>query len=249
MSSVFELTVTSLRQFGCPSFSVYEQALAAACTREPPPFGRRSYGETYRRIAANPDWMIYSLATSAEREGDGASRLWSLAACTSNGDVSGQVKRHALDEARHARWYLRMMDLTFPGAVDASFRDELNKLSPKYSSRDEPEPLPGSIYSHAVTLDDLIQMNIAEIRTALHHRLQRPMLLAHTPPAHRAQVESLLAPLLRDEVAHVAYTASLIEQRAEAGEADRVMALMTDRMRDFNAITDAELANHVFESS
>jgi hypothetical protein len=249
MNVIAEMTISSLRELGVPHLPNYEAALAAACEAAPPPFGRASYGTTYRRIAVNPHWLAESLIVSAEREGDGASRLWSLAACTRDETIRSAVKRHAIDESRHSRWYIKLLDLCFPGSVDDELRPLLDALSPGYSRGTEPRAVPGSPFAHEVTIDDLIQMNIAEVRTMIHHLLQRPVLLAHTPAESRANVTKLLAPLLLDEKLHVAYSAKLIESLTVEVGVDGMRELMAKRVRDFNAITDSELASGIFESS
>ena len=104
-----------MREVGVESLPFYETALTNACKFAPPPYGKRAYGDTYRSIAVNPHWMAESLINSAEREGDGATRLWNLAASTSEDLYRKQVKRHSIDESHHSAWYLRLLDLTFPG--------------------------------------------------------------------------------------------------------------------------------------
>jgi hypothetical protein len=91
-------------------------------------------------------------------------------------------------------------------------------------------------------------MNIAEIRTRVHHLLQRPMLLAHCSPERRDRLERILDVLLADETRHIAYTAALIEEFARGGEAESVKRLMQERLSDFNTITIDDLGRNVFES-
>ena len=91
-------------------------------------------------------------------------------------------------------------------------------------------------------------MNIAEIRTLIHHRLQRPMLLAHADPGGKRRLGRILDALLLDETRHIAYTAALIEEFACQGQADSVKRLMQERQSDFNAITNADIGRTVFES-
>jgi hypothetical protein len=249
MNVVARLTIEALRDLGIPALPRYEAALAEACVTSPPPYGERSYGDKYRSIAVDPHWMAGSLVTSAEREGDGANRLWSLAACTSDPKIADEVKRHAVDESRHARWYIVLLDLAFPGAVEASLRPHLQALSPGYSLHTPLKPVEGSLFAHPVTVDDLIQMNIAEIRTRIHHLLQRPVLLAHAPPSAWERMKSILDPLLLDETRHIAYTAELIENFALLNDEQLVRELMNERLRDFNVVTNAELASGIFESA
>ncbi len=246
--NIAELTVNALRAHGGTAWSHYRDALITACRKAPPPFGTRAYGEIYRDAATDPSWMALSLITNAEGEGEGSRHLWDLAACTPDARVAAQVKAHAIDESGHSRAYVAMLDLAFPTVVDDEFHAKLTTLSPGYTQRSALEPREGSPYASPVTLDDLIQMNIAEIRTLVHHLLQRPALLGYCAPERRRRLASLLDALRLDEVGHIAYTAALIEEFARSGEAGVVKRLMQERMSDFNAITNQDLGRNVFES-
>ena len=114
----------------CP---LYLSFLSDALAAEPPPFSSKDYAAVYEEASADARWMAISLMTNAEREGDGATRLWSLSACSSDTRIREQLKAHAVDESRHALLYLALLDLAFPGSVDQDFRRELQQLSPHYS--------------------------------------------------------------------------------------------------------------------
>lgn len=239
-----------MAKFGAsPPLSVYEKALRRACRAAPPPYGRAEYGELYREAAVDAGWMAISLVTNSEREGDGAARLWSLAASTEDRTVAAQLKQHAIDESNHSKMYLRLADLVFPDAIAPEFRAQLKALSPGYTRAMEPVAKEGSPFSHAISLDDLIQMNIAEIRTTVHHLLQRPMLLEHCAADRRGKLIRLLDCLLRDEVEHVAYTARLIEGCVPQKGSEAVLRLFAERLQDFNDVTRAELHRQVFDVS
>jgi len=229
------------------SLPVYRQTLKQACEKFPPPFGAAEYGDVYRAAAADPAWLAVSLLTNAEHEGDGAQRLWSLTACTEDPVVATLLKQHAIDESNHAKIYLRMVDLVFDGVIEPGFRAQLDGVSPGYTRAMTPLPQEGSPFAHPITLDDLIQMNIAEIRTTIHHLLQRPMLRAHCPTDRRENLLRLQNRLLREELRHVAYTAKLIEGYSEEVGCDAVAALFGERMLDFNEVTRAELEQRVFD--
>jgi hypothetical protein len=214
---------------------------------EPPPFGTDAYRGVYQRASANPRWLILSLMRNAQREGQGATDLWSLAACAVDADEQQLIKRHAVDESRHAKVYLAILDLAFPDAVEPSFRREMDAFSPDYGLAQEPRPVAGSLYAKAPTLDDFVQMNIAEIRTTIHHLMQRAALEAHCPTANLPRVIKLLSSLLRDELGHVAYTAALIEARAAALEAGALPRLYSRRLRDFNRITREEMGKALYD--
>src|SRR5207244_2697028 len=123
---------------------------------------------------------------------------------------ASQIQQHAIDESRHSRLYSTILDITFPGAMDDRLRSLVASLSPGYTKESDLKPVEGSPFAHPVTLDDFIQMNIAEIRTRIHQLLQRPMLMAHCAQDRRNRLPGRLDSLAVDELAHVAYTAKLI---------------------------------------
>jgi hypothetical protein len=227
----------------------YRTGLDQALRAEPPPFGTREYRLVYRSLSAEPRWMAVSLITNAEREGDGSRRLWSLAACSVDEKHRRLLKRHACDESRHALIYLALLDLAFPGAVSREFGIELRQLSPGFAMRKELYPIPGSPYAKVPTLDDFLQMNIAEIRTAIHHTMQRPALAEHCPPENQAKITKLHDSLLLDELSHIAYTAVLIDEIGRDADPERLAALFRRRLHDFNTITTGELGGNVFDCS
>jgi len=233
-------------QAHCP---LYFQALEAALHREPPPFATKHYAEIYRVASTDGQWMAISLMTNAEREGDGARRLWSLAACSVDSKDQQLLKRHAVDESRHALNYLMLLDLSFPTAVTPSFRSQLNALSPGYLMDQPLFAVEGSPYARTPSIDDFLQMNIAEIRTAIHHVMQRPALAAHCSPGIRARVTAIQKSLLRDELHHVAYTAVLIERIAKDANPATVSELFRSVFVIFNQITNEELGENVFDCS
>jgi hypothetical protein len=247
VNNAAELALTSLRSHYREAGSYYRDALVTACRKAPPPFGTRKYEKIYRDVARDPNWMAVSLIQNAQGEGEGSEHLWDLAASTPDPRVAAQVKAHAIDESRHSKAYVAMLDLTFPDVVDNKSRAQLASLSPGYTQRSPLEPHAGSPYASAVTLDDLIQMNIAEIRTLVHHIIQRPMLLAYCAPERRRRLALLHDRLQVDEARHIGYTATLIEEFARRGKADIVNRLMQERMSDFNAITNEDLGRGAFE--
>lgn len=247
MNIAAELTLKSLRSHYRAAGPYYRDALVTACRKAPPPFGTKKYEEIYRDVARDANWMTLSLIQNAQGEGEGSAHLWDLAVSTPDPHVAAQVKAHAIDESRHSKAYVAMLDLTFPDIVDNESHAQLVLLSPGYTQRSPLEAHASSPYASAVTLDDLIQMNIAEIRTLVHHIIQRPMLLAHCAPERRRRLALLHDRLQVDEARHIGYTAALIEEFAQRGKADAVKRLMQERMSDFNAITNEDLGRGAFE--
>jgi hypothetical protein len=242
MNVVARMTTAALREHGVPLLRTYQKALISACNASPPPFGGKHYGNLYRKSAADAGWVALSLITAAQSEGEGSKHLWDMAACTADAEIACQMQQHAIDESRHSRGYVTLLDLIFPGTANERLLKQLEKLSPGYVSTSPLIATEGSPYACEATVDELIQMNIAEIRTRIYHLLQRPHLLAYCKADQRERVRRILDSLLLDETRHVAYTARLIERAAQETGADAVIDLMRQRVKDFNEITDDEMA-------
>ena len=229
------------------NFPVYIDAVKNGLTCEPPPYCSNNYYDFFVDAATDGNWLASSLIINSEREGDGATRLWSLASLTDNQEEKALIKKHAIDESAHSLGYLRLLDLVFPGAVTPEFRAELNQLSPNYDNSLEPEAKKDSPYAREPSIDDYIQMNIAEVRTTTHHIMQRESLLKYCPDQNKEKMVNILEALMKDELAHVAYTAKLIDKKAKEYGVENTINLYKKRLKDFNDITLNELSEKIFD--
>jgi len=203
------------------------------------------YGEKYRNVAADPNWLALSLIANAAKEGEGAQKLWRLVARTEDQEVAEQIRMHAVDEARHARLYIVLLETAFPEAVSEELRPSLLALSPGYSPKDRPTT--SQPVAENYVLDELIQMNIGEIRTRIHQLLLRPVLTVYCPSDRRGKLQKILDSLLDDETRHIEYTARLIERGCNRGFGDFVYHTMAKRLDEFNHITLREVGELTFD--
>ena len=247
-NQVFDIALTSLEEKNPPeNYRTYFSALKNALDKAPPPFDTKEYTDSFVEAAQSGHWMATSLITNSQREGDGATRLWSLSACSSTKKKKDLLKIHAIDESGHSFAYLTLLDLVFPGSVDSEFREELNSLSPQYSILQTPEIVEGNEYARDPSMDDFIQMNIAEIRTTIHHLMQRRALQKFCPDENKKRVTLILDSLMKDEMAHVAYTAKIIEEQSDDFGHKKLYDLYLQRLQDFNNITIQELDKKIFD--
>lgn len=244
--TVAELTLTALRECNTEPLPGYAQSLRSACETAPPPFGAKWYGDSYRALALNPHWLIQSLVSNAAKEGEGARQLWQLAGQIGEHDLAEAVRQHAVDESRHARYYISMLQLAFPEAADEELLLVLHELSPGYTSTQRPPSDPPR--DHHDVMDELIQTNIGEIRTRIHQLLMRPVIYAYCPPRNKGQLQRLLDAILADETKHIQYTARIIN-RAFADDEGFVEQTMRRRLEQFNEITLVEVGKQVFNGT
>ncbi len=238
MSFIASNTIEALRDCGTEELPRYEGALLAACEADPPPYGQAWYGDLYREVAMDPLWLAGSLIANAEKEGEGSRKLWDLVARTSDKSVAEAIRQHAIDESRHALLYIAMCDLVFPEAIDATLREHVEAISPRFSSQDFPSDKQKAAIESVV--DELIQMNIGEIRTRIHQLLLRPVIREYCPVEKQGKLQRVLDSLLNDETRHIQYTARLIDEIAHRYP-DLVLSTTCRRLEEFNKITLSEV--------
>ena len=209
-----------------------------------PPFLVAWYGDRYRQFAMNPDWLAQSFIANAEKEAEGARKLAKIASSARGHAFAPKIFAHAKDEARHARMYIAMLKLIFPEALDDGSRQQLLASYPVFgdmSDFDEPQRALEAI------LDDIIQMNIGEIRTRLHQMLLRPVAGAACPDANARPLLDLLQRIYDDEGRHIIYTAEILEEQSRHGYAAFIDAVYARRVRDFSVITLNEVGVGQFD--
>jgi hypothetical protein len=239
MNAVADLTLRALRGFRRGRCAAYEETLIDACRGGPPPFGEAWYGERYRELSSDPSWLAGSLVANAQKEGDGARKLWDIAGKAPDPTIAGQIRAHAIDESRHALLYLAMLELVFEDAVPPEARPTLEAISPRYCSRDYPvRERPSSLSD---VLDEVVQMNIGEIRTRIHQLLLRPVIEAYCPAAKRARLHATLDVLVHDETRHIDYTARILDRAMTRGKGKWIQSVFRARLEEFNAITLTEV--------
>jgi len=236
MNAIAELIIQRLRDRGdFGPLEHYSRCLRSAFEAHPPPYSQAWYGKRFREHATEPQWLADCLVDNAATEGWGASKLWELSSRASSDErVSKQIQQHAMDEARHSHMYSGMVNLVFRGSVAPSVREELTRFSPDLKSLATPE-LPR--FSREELLDNLMQMNIAEIRTLVNQKLTRPIAVAFCPQESAEHVGKLLDTLMHDEVSHVGYTAKLMDEALAGAEGSRLVELTHTRLVQFNEMT------------
>lgn len=239
MNGVAEMTLEALKQHKLGPLERYGRCLRNNFEAHPPPFSAAWYGDKFREMARDPEWFANILVGNASTEGWGSSKLWQLAGKTHEEPIAALIRQHAMDEARHSRIYSRMVELVFPGTVTQAQKDEFASFAPTFRSNDRPEPLPP--YTHQEVLDNLLQMNVAEIRTMVNQLLVRPVLLLYCPEESRARVVRMLDRLMWDETRHVGYTAHLVDQALATQDAAFVLDTAPRRLIQFNELTLGEV--------
>lgn len=215
----------------------YSESLRAAFERVDPVFTRPRYAEFFWHCASRvPGYVPRVVLANGKAESEGSEKLFELwQQITKQPNVEDGVLKHATDESRHARIFVRLSELAFPGQFPstrlAQFEEELPDVRQRTLAKGQ------SLLPEQYIIDHLVQMNIGEIRTRLHMHLFAPVVYGLTPASNKMAVQRLFEGLVRDEVRHISYTAILMERWAEGGAKTLIRDLYAGRLHTFHRLT------------
>lgn len=224
-----------------PALTEYAGLLRDVSAEVPPFYGSSLYGEKCRDLAVDYRWVLRTLIESAHSEYAGSDNLVSLRGKFCGEDIRTALKTHATDEARHARMYIAITDLVFPGGIDAATKESLSaaaiherlETAPTESAADDPSD---------VIFDKMFQINIVEIRTLVNLLLFRPILLEYVHQTRHSKVAKLLDRLVADEFSHIRYSGAFVNSvLGDSQEPHRLKALALERFSLLNEVTRAEV--------
>jgi rubrerythrin len=226
-----------VRDYAGEDLPLYTDALRAAFAQVEPVFTRDRYSAFFWNCATSvPDYMPRVVLANGAAESEGSAKLLELwSEIHRDETVASQVMVHAQDESRHARIFLRMTELAFPGTVGSDEFERFERSLPDVRNRDHRKAETELPEEHII--DNLVQMNIGEIRTRLHMHLFAPIVYGMTPDENKRAVQRLFEGLVRDEVRHIGYTARLMERWAENGARRLIADLYAGRLDTFNRMT------------
>lgn len=200
-------------------------------------FWREQYLAFYWRcVTTVPGYIQDLVLANADAESDGSRGLYALwQGVRGAPEVERGIEHHFRDESRHARLFLHLTELAFPDYLDrAALSERRLNLFDATAVRSEKADGQETIAS---LLDNLVQMNIGEIRTRAHMFMIGPVLTAYAPQETKERVDGILSGLVYDEVSHIGYTACLMEEWARSGHKQLIADLYARRLRDFNQYT------------
>lgn len=250
MNNVSELAIEYLQRYNCQISEDYKTVLREACEIQPPPHGMAWYGNFYRRVVRNPEWFAKSLIANAAEEGNGSRKVWQFSRCIENPEYAELVRNHSIDESRHSNMFVALLNILFPTQLEADFRAQLQALSPNYYHHKHPtaEPFSGDrILDKTTVMDEIIKINLLEIRALILQLLMRPVLQAYATPKDLAKVTTMSDLFIYDETKHVEYSAYCIGKYIQEGNQEWARDMMIYRQKTVNEmfITDVELENSV----
>ncbi|QEI44316.1 hypothetical protein BMF77_pa00031 (plasmid) [Dolichospermum sp. UHCC 0315A] len=244
MNNVSELALNYLQSYSFQDFEYYADFLSEACEIHPPPHGMTWYGDLYRQLARKPEWFANSLIINANKEGYGSRQIWKFSEIIENQKYVELVRGHSIDESRHSKMFITMLDILFPSAIETEFRTQLKTLSPGYTKQNHPltEPTsPAQFMDERTVIYELIQVNLMEIRALILQLLLRPVLQAYTTPETRFKLTRMSDLLIRDEINHIGYSAYCIENYINHSNQEWVREMMIDRQAALNKLTLEEV--------
>jgi len=250
MNIVSELALNYLQRYNCQILEDYQSVLRQACEINPPPHGMAWYGNSYRQFARNAEWFSNSLITNSAEEGTGSKQVWQFSEQIENQEFAQLVRNHSIDESRHSLMFVALLNIIFPTRIEADFRTQLKAFSPQYYHHKHPPLVPISsdqIMDEKLVMDEIIQINLLEIRALILQLLLRPVLQAYSAPKDLAKVTRMSDLLIFDETKHIEYSGYCIGRYIEQGHESWVREMMIYRQKTVNEmfLEDLELADSV----
>lgn len=245
MSEIYKLVVNSLRAIGVTPHSEYEKALLCAFKKYPPVQEQNWFGRNYFNLAKNKLWFANSLIENARMEGYGSAQIWKFSCRLKDPIYIEKVRRHSLDESRHSRIFILMLQIVFPKSLEnEELRIAVEGLYPGYTLKNPPpvETTPQTLIIEGENaLNELIQVHLTEIRAIVLQHLLRSAILAHTPTAYQHKIAKFMHSLITDESKHIEYTAGIFEDAINNGYREFVFTTIADKQNDLNQLTYEEL--------
>ncbi|MBR8833150.1 MAG: hypothetical protein DSM106950_03655 [Stigonema ocellatum SAG 48.90 = DSM 106950] len=237
MKNVSELAIHYLNHYNCHINEGYTKLLFEACEINPPPHGKAWYGNLYRQHARKSEWFANSLIANAYEEGNGARQVWQFSRCVENQDFARLIRSHSIDESRHSKMFTTLFSMLFPMKLEEEVQAQLKAFSPMYSKENHPPTVPVSaddVMDELLVMDELIQINLLEIRALILQLLLRPVLQAYAKPEDREKVSRMSDQFIFDETKHIEYSAYCIGEYIKWGDCDWLRQTMIDRQATVN---------------
>jgi hypothetical protein len=250
MNNVSELALNYLQRYECQILDDYKTILRQACDIHPPPHGKAWYGNSYRQFARNAEWFANSLISNAAEEGTGSKEVWQFSQHIENQEFAQLVRNHSIDESRHSLMFVALLNIIFPTTIETDFRTQLQALSPQYYHHKHPPIIPISsaqIMDEKLVIDEIIQINLLEIRALILQLLLRPVLQAYATPEDLPRITRMSDMLIYDETKHIEYSGYCIGKYIELGNYSWVREMMIYRQKTVNEmfLEDVELERSV----
>lgn len=200
----------AIREYLNQDLSHYGDDIVDAFSAVDPVFTRPQYADFFWHCASTmPGWLPQVVLANALAESQGSAKLLSLWETVDyNRAMEDKILRHAKDESRHSRLFLKVASLAFPSSIDSAASNGL--IAELVDVRRTQYSKSGRRISQNVLIDHLVRMNTGEIRTRIHMHLLSPLIYTFAPQENKAKVKKILTGLVLDEVRHIGYTAKLM---------------------------------------
>lgn len=215
----------------------YTDMLTRATSLVNPLFFQPSYSKFFSGCCLTiPGWIPRVLMGCAASESRGAANLLAMwTQVNFNREAEDGILTHALDEARHARMFLRVLGLSTPASYSAEAIEKVSRSLTTIRKADQCKSEDQLPEDHLI--DYMVQINITEIRTRIHLRLLAPVYYNMATNDVREEIAGLANRFEGDEVSHIAYTAKLINSWLAETHSTAISDLAVKRLAAYNTHT------------
>ena len=246
MNNISDLVVHYLQRYNCHVSEEYIAVLREASEIHPPPHAQAWYGNMYRQYARKPEWFANSLILNAFEEGNGSKQVWQFWQRVANQDFAKRIHDHSIDESRHSKMFATLVNILFPMSLDEELRTQLKSICPEYSQENYPLTTPVSakeVMDESLVMDELIQINLLEIRALILQLLLRPVLQTYAKPEDVAKVTRMSDQFIFDETKHIEYSAYCMGEYMKWGDCDWLREKTIHRQLSVNEMFPVSVDN------
>jgi hypothetical protein len=237
MNNISELAISYLRHYNCHINEGYIALLKEACEINPPPHGKAWYGNMYRQYARKSEWFANSLIVNAYEEGMGSRQVWQFSQQVENQQFAKLIRSHSIDESRHSKMFITLFNMLFPMKLEEDLQTQLKAFSPNYNKENHLSTVPvfpNDAMDELLVMDELIQINLLEIRALILQLLLRPVLQAYARPEDKVKVTRMSDQFIFDETKHIEYSAYCIGEYMKWGDRAWLRETMIHRQATVN---------------
>lgn len=181
-------------------------------------------------------WLPEVILANAYSESEGSEKLLEIWQRTNfDAGIENEILYHTKDEARHSRLFIKLL-LDFN--IDEISRKKINNISKNLTKIDRSKLIKVDIKTHeAHFIDEIIQINLGEIRTLVHMHFLGPVIFSLTKPERKDKTSEIIQGLANDEIIHISYAARIINNWCKDGNYIIANNIFKNRNYFFNLFT------------
>lgn len=232
------LIINDLKTIGYNNDGFWNQLIIGSFNEFPPVFGVGWYGNLFIEMSSDLNWLASTILKSAVEEAEGVRRLREIERALPNeAEIHrSKITRHADDEFRHSKMFLKLFKVAFPQtSYDPNLEKQISILA---DTKADLSNIRKITYDEFVK--EIIQINLGETKNYIHLRLLS--LVMSEIFKSNEEIDSIVQEFIDDELQHIKFTALILDSIPEnISDTKTMRKIFTEALRLFNEETLMDL--------